>query len=877
MARTGRFGRTPRVAQSLTSTLVAIAREFQRTRDQNLMDAWQKGGTFEGQKATDELVLAHWRMRMAGVSHDDPLYDTYKNAHTQLDYSIHESKMTAAYATGHKTDGQMIAFYLGWAKKVPKNSEFYRVLQRDAGQYMRQAKASSDAARRRAEEALYQKQQANTRSTKEAASEFLIDTVRRMAQSGYADGGIAQAIAAPGSDSDFSQFDPGDPAKMAQLLAVIMVPQQGFIDSGAPGGPRKPTTSYVGNTDALFYDDNKHAVTGADIMAQLTKLSPSLEPGQKVDSAFITQFLDTQIEGLTERINRANKTGHITDANNLSKAKEYYASVNRQIGSWPVQRAYNELRASFEDVRNDPSASPAAVLNAWNKYANGLTQLSKDPRIATDDAYRSRIVAEANGDTGVPTLAESSTGLTDGQFDPQSAKDSADIKAQVEFLTNQVDSVNQSEGAIVWTYGVTKGEGANAVFVPQAGGNEIGAAPRGAVEAGGVNPQTLVVDDPAGNGPLTMMVTATPVYAVATNPVTGETISSSKNLPIAYAYDQMQGGKIVTRYGFQSQDAQGNPTMVFSADPPWGDGLTPKGVRSDGQSTLELDLTPLIAANPLPSAPAGSALAPGDIANLPGFSVGANGKITFDPLIAAPATRLGRVVNQFDPATDFTSLTLSFLHGTPDGQRILSSLDKNPAFQSAILNDVNQYAGSTWDPKTGAWDQTTADPSKLQYGLTVMTASQTSTDIEFLRSVRPLWSRETTGSALTPTASPAAQTSGFNSITQTGSALFNSAKLPSDQLAGTAFASMGSKFKSGTNILMPPAPESGGLAIKVGDMIRVPDYKPVAITPPPVGVVTSTPQSSGTIPGGGSNPYSGGGGSGSGSYYLNSGKTKGLL
>ena len=127
MARTGRFGRQPRSAPSLTNTLVAIAREFQNQRAQNIMDAWQKGGTFEGQKATDELVLKFWRGKVKGVSKDDPLHDTYQNAATQLDYTIHESKMTAKYAQGDATDAEMVTFYMNWSKKVPKNSEFLRV------------------------------------------------------------------------------------------------------------------------------------------------------------------------------------------------------------------------------------------------------------------------------------------------------------------------------------------------------------------------------------------------------------------------------------------------------------------------------------------------------------------------------------------------------------------------------------------------------------------------------------------------------------------------------------------------------------------------------------------------------------------------------
>ena len=48
----------PKSQPGIGATLAAIAREAQIRRDQNLMDAWKSGGMFEGERATDELVLA---------------------------------------------------------------------------------------------------------------------------------------------------------------------------------------------------------------------------------------------------------------------------------------------------------------------------------------------------------------------------------------------------------------------------------------------------------------------------------------------------------------------------------------------------------------------------------------------------------------------------------------------------------------------------------------------------------------------------------------------------------------------------------------------------------------------------------------------------
>src|SRR4030042_1658463 len=103
MARRGRFGRLPRSAPSLTSTIIAIAREMQSQRDSNLMDAWQHGGTFEGAPVTDDMVLAHWRERMTDLSPADPEYDTMKNTLMQYEYAIGESKAATDYAPGKIT------------------------------------------------------------------------------------------------------------------------------------------------------------------------------------------------------------------------------------------------------------------------------------------------------------------------------------------------------------------------------------------------------------------------------------------------------------------------------------------------------------------------------------------------------------------------------------------------------------------------------------------------------------------------------------------------------------------------------------------------------------------------------------------------------
>jgi hypothetical protein len=818
VARTGRFGRSPRSAASLTSTLVAIAREYQNQRAQNIMDAWQKGGTFEGAKATDDVVLKFWKDKAAGVSKDDPLYDTYHNAQTQLDYTIHESKMTAQYALKKVSDGSMVSFYLGWAKKVPKDSEFYRVLQRDAGQYMRTNRANGEAEKRKAEELKYQSQQAGTQKSKEAASEYVIDTIRRIAQSGNVQAGIGPAIAAPGSGSDLTDFDPNDPGVMLRLISAI-TPQR---DTSPRVG--KPDAEFVGNTDVLFHDDDGKPVTGTDILKKLGGMDPSFRPGAPFNVNLITDLMDRQITGLNERIARAKATGHMSDVASLTKSKGYVALLNREVAAYPVQKAYQEARADYDSVVSDKTSSPQAVLNAKDAYFATLTKLSQDPRIEADDSTKARLAAEVNGTAGVPTLNESFTGLQNGAFDAASAKDAAENHANIEFMQEQVDAVKS--GTALWTYGE---KDSNGVFVPKAGGREIGAATPEAVQAGGLNAQVITVADPRGGAPLQIAVTATPIYASAKDPRDpSKSLNVTNGEPIGYAYDMPSGSGTKTQYGFNTKDG-----FVFSHDPLWGDDAKVTN-SAKGGNHIEVDFTDVIARDlgytgkdPVTGAYTGEAPKITADANLPGgvhvrasteFDANTGlpkpATIAFDPQDLAWSSGTRGAIGSTDPMTDFKSLTLSNLMSDVEGQSILSNLDKNPQFKTTMDNDAYRYAGVQMDPKTGAPIPGTGDQAKLTDAMgQQFTAAKAKSLTEFVDTAAKSWQRITTGS-------PA----GTNTAT-----LDNVAKLATDLVQGTPFEALGNLFHPGTSTMKQPdrSDITSGFAIKPVSVIKAPALPPV--------------------------------------------------
>src|SRR5262245_3711204 len=106
MATQARFGRLPRTAPSLTSTIVALAQQYQRQRDTNIETAWKEGGEFEGHKVNDEMFLKYWRDRMKDISPDDPMHDYYNNLIHGYQFQIEESKMGLKYQQKTASDAE---------------------------------------------------------------------------------------------------------------------------------------------------------------------------------------------------------------------------------------------------------------------------------------------------------------------------------------------------------------------------------------------------------------------------------------------------------------------------------------------------------------------------------------------------------------------------------------------------------------------------------------------------------------------------------------------------------------------------------------------------------------------------------------------------
>lgn len=148
MARTGRFGRLPKAAPDLTSTIVSMLREYNAQVDQNYVNAWKNGGNVDGKPVNDTRFLNHLQSRRDELSKDDPLWTDWNNSLIEQKFGIGESKMNLAFKQGKASASQVSAFYRGELTKITPNSEFYRTVAGRAADWAKSAAAAGRSAAR---------------------------------------------------------------------------------------------------------------------------------------------------------------------------------------------------------------------------------------------------------------------------------------------------------------------------------------------------------------------------------------------------------------------------------------------------------------------------------------------------------------------------------------------------------------------------------------------------------------------------------------------------------------------------------------------------------------------------------------------------------
>ena len=798
MARRGRFGQLPRVSPNLTNTIIAIAREMESQRDRNLMDAWQKGGMFEGQKATDEVVLAHWKERLANVDKNDPLYDTYKNTITQYEYSIAESKHSTAYAQGKIGDAAMAAFYLKWAKKVPKNSEFYRTLQRDAAQFMRAARAKGAAAAARAKEEAYQQGQEHTYNRYEKAGDYLVGVMRQLARS--------NGLIGADLGTDLSQFDPSDPGAMLKLLDAITVGT----------GPHRGETA---NDAVLFHDPiTGKAVTGADITAELKKLDPTFDGRVNLD--YVRSVIARQQQGQAIRLDRATKSGHATDVNNLKKWQEYTAEIGREANLWPVEKQYNDVRGTFLSTWMNAAATPDQKLAAWKEYSAALTRIAGGQNV--DDNTRSRLMAEVQGDGSVNSLAEDFTGLNSvdhsttitGQF----KGDIADTHLDLQRYAAMQQAV--AAGQAVWTPGFTDEQG---VFHVKVGGQEIGAATLQDVQQASPVPPVVVFVPQNGAQTIPVVVTGANVTAFALDEK-GQKVKVTDANPVGSFYDVTIGGLKTRVYSYKGGDGK----TYYTTSTPWDDNSVSAHETASG---LELNLSAFV-----PHKDETGQYVYADGTSVSGATFGPFGlteannqgeqSLVMNPSLMVYASDPARAAAGPDPVTDFFSPTLAALMSSPEGMKVLGTLKDNPAFQAQLQLEAQTAAT---DPSTGQIDQGAL--SQYQNQVQSVTHLQESGDqlLGFIGSAYAMWSRLSTTPTFAVTRDATPTPNSIGGPDDRGALPANPSQLPADQVRNTPFGALGDIFQAGTNLINQVFGnrDENALKLRTAGTIKVPEVPTV--------------------------------------------------
>ena len=758
MSRTGSFGRQPRAAPSLSATIVALAREEEAQRDQNIINAWQKGGEFEGKKVTDELILGYWRDRLKGISKDDPLYDTYRNAILQYEYAIAESKMTARYAMianpSSGDDMRMVSFYLGWAKKIPKDSELYRVLQRDAGQYLRRAKANAAANAARIKEELYQKQQNETlRRTR--ASDYLNDVILRMAQGPAPGLGLEPVVGTRGSGSQISNMLLDDPGMLERIIRSITPGYEGptWIE-GTPANPAVLYHDYVTNRD----------VTGVDVYEHLAKIDPDFitKSNGRIDFGYIEETHRDALAAKREAMRRARRTGHVTDAANLRKSAEEQTTRYFVLASVPTLSKYATQYEEHIETLKD--ASPEEEIREMDDWSAFLRTLANDPSIRDNYNLRDRLLGEAERAAGTPTVAEDLFGASSG--DVSTGTNAVAAKG---YDRDMQDVADVAAGKKEWAVGVEK----NGIFYPDATGTKIRAVDAGVASSRGVH-SAVGVSVPGYTG--LVYVQAAKVTGVATNPLTGELVpSGDATLGWVYNVPDVNGewGKLydIGTYG-------NDPIYTF--DPPGSDNPNVKHIPADDGGVM-IDFGAMVA----PYVTGQVSVTVGKHEDL-GIDVtsDSNGKITVSllPQAALAIANAPRIAAGFDVMTDFFSPVLAVEAQRPGALQGSVFDDK---LRKTLDAEAHLKAGYRYDPKTGEFllpDTADAPVVEQRY-------------LAFLRQINSFSEllpgfREKDSTLL-------GQPQWFPRD-ETRKGLF------SDMVVGTAFDALKYAFKAGTNQLAPP-------------------------------------------------------------------------
>lgn len=390
MARRGRFGRYPSVQPSLSNLLVSISREMQAQRDQNIMEAWRKGGTFEGKPVTDQMVLDYWNERLKSLDPKDPKSDDIRQRIFQLQYATEHSQMELRYLKKEITAEQYAKFFLRWAEKVPKDSEWWRALQKDAAALMERAQAETAGRVHRARVGRY----------RAAAQDHLAEA--------HVGDALFDAIGALTKETGLSVTGNGE--KLLQILT------KDFREN--PG-------KYRALADAIAADPHSN-FTGTFTVA------------------YVAQEFERAGRAYADLATLALKSGHMREYRMAVQGQRDFTMAGQNLRLWPVATTYRKLEDQFRAVWDDPNAAWSDKRAAAAEFSKSLMALAETPGIS--EAAKLQLQADAaramGQDAGdVPSFGRAQLG-TEG-ITPK-------IQQQVAFFSQAEELMRTQPGQYVY-------------------------------------------------------------------------------------------------------------------------------------------------------------------------------------------------------------------------------------------------------------------------------------------------------------------------------------------------------------------------------------------------------------------------------------------
>lgn len=498
MARRAKFGRAPRSQPSLMNTLVSIAREMQNREDSNIMEAWRDGGEWRGRKVTDDMVLDYWKDRESTLDPKDPTYDTVRTQIMQLRYGIEQSKMDLRHVRGDVSDREYAQFFISWSKKVPRNSEFWRVLQKDAATLLESAKAraTADADRRKVER-----------------FNAFVERKNKDINIGNA---LTSAIDALSKETGLDLEANGD--RLLELLgrdfAANPDKYRALGDAIKAGGVGSTGEDAMGFGYASTFDGNfTHDWVAARIAASS--------------------------DAYGDVATRAKKDGYASQYASASEGQSAMTSWGMNLKVWSPAQTYDRAYAQFDAIWSDPNASYRDKQAAAATFAGTVGKLAQTPGIspAVAEMFQAdalRAMGEDAGDT--PSFGAMMIG-----------RGGIDVSVQ-----QTVASTIESQALM----DANPGQYVYASMNPDGTFDATGKSPVGIVASAAVPSDAVFVAQPGLNGK-PMMVAVKPHDVV----VQDADNKSSEPTPVGKTISYYVGGNLVTMYGYTTPTGEAGWTL----------------------------------------------------------------------------------------------------------------------------------------------------------------------------------------------------------------------------------------------------------------------------------------------------------------------------